>query len=203
MPEHQLDRTASDREDLEVIRAVLAGNTNAFAQLDRKYRRKLYGVIRSIVRNDDDAQDLVQDTLLKAFRALDTYKQEYPFEKWLFKIASNTCIDYIRRTRFAPERLELDDSGGDAPVRQYIDHDSPIPDEELIRKERTAILSSAIESLPEKYRIVIELRHEREMEYADIAEYLGVPLGTVKAHLFRARQLLLKKLESHRHLFEP
>lgn len=202
MSEDRPDRAASDREDLEAIRAVLAGNPNAFATIDRKYRRRLYGIIRSIIRSEEDAKDLVQDTLLKAFRALDSYKPEYPFEKWLFKIASNTCIDYLRRRRFAPERLELDDSEGDAPPRQYADPNSPIPDEELMRSERQAILRAAIESLPEKYRIVIELRHDRGMEYAEIAEQLGLPLGTVKAHLFRARQLLLKKLQPHRDLFE-
>lgn len=196
-------RTPSDEEDLVVIRAVVEGDTNAFAVLDRKYRRKLYGVIRSIIRNDADAEDLVQDTLMKAFRALKLFNPEYSFEKWLFKIASNTCIDYLRRLRFMHDRLHLDESDEEHPPRQYADDSIPLPDEPIMQAERTAILRTAIASLPAKYRVVIELRHIEELEYADIAQRLGLPLGTVKAHLFRARQMLLKKLEPYRHLFEP
>jgi RNA polymerase sigma-70 factor (ECF subfamily) len=193
---------AADTDDLAVVRAVLAGDTNAFSAIDRKYRRRLYVLIRHIIRNDRDAEDLVQDTLLKAFRALESFKPEYSFEKWLFKIASNTCIDYLRRARFAPESLQLDDSDNDEPPRQVADPNSPRPDEVLEHAERQEILRAAIASLPDKYRTVIYLRHELELDYNEIAVRLNVPLGTVKAHLFRARQLLLKKLEPYRQLFE-
>ncbi|MCX7930267.1 MAG: sigma-70 family RNA polymerase sigma factor [Chlorobi bacterium] len=193
----------SEADDHTLVRAALAGDRAAFDLLDRKYRRRLFLLIRRIVRDDRDAEDLVQDTLFKAFRALDSFNVEYSFEKWLFKIASNTCIDYLRRLRFAPEPLDLHDGDDDTPPRQYIDPNSPRPDEELERFERQELLHTAIESLPEKYRIVIRLRHEQELDYVEIAERLGIPLGTVKAHLFRARQMLLKKLEPYRHLFEP
>ncbi len=202
MSEEQRHEHDSDAEDFAIVRSVLAGETSAFDRLDRKYRRRLYVLIRHIIRNDADAEDLVQDTLLKAFRALASFKPEYSFEKWLFKIASNTCIDYLRRSRFAPESLDLHDSDDDLPPRQYPDPNSPRPDEVLEQAERREILQRAIATLPEKYRIVIELRHEMELDYNEIAERLNVPLGTVKAHLFRARQLLLKKLEPYRHLFE-
>ncbi|MCX8051465.1 MAG: sigma-70 family RNA polymerase sigma factor [Chlorobi bacterium] len=203
MSDERPARTPSDQEDIAIVRAVLEGDTNAFALLDRKYRRKLYGLIRAIVGNDDDAEDLLQDTLLKAYRALGSFKVEYSFEKWLFKIASNTCIDYLRRLRFAHESLDLDETDDDAPKRQFADTSVLQPDEQMIKSERHEILSAAIASLPDKYRIVIELRHKEELDYTEIAERLDLPLGTVKAHLFRARQLLLKKLEPYRHLFEP
>lgn len=202
MSEDAQKQSASEEEDRAAISAVLAGHTEAFAFIDRKYRRKLSAMIRRIIGNNDDVEDLVQDTFLKALRALSTFRHEYSFEKWLFKIASNTCIDYLRRKRFAPEALEHSDDTEDEPPRQYADPNSSVPDEQLIRQERYAIVRAAIEALPEKYRVVIHLRHDLELDYEEIAQRLDLPLGTVKAHLFRARQLLLKALSKYRHLFE-
>lgn len=193
--------TASEEDDYAVVCAVIAGDTNAFARLDKKYRRKLYGMIRVIIRNEDDAWDLVQDTLLKAYRALPRYKPEYSFEKWLFKIASNTCIDYLRRQRFAPDTLDIGDDE-ERPAMHHADPSIPTPDEVLFRQERCALVRAAIESLPQQYRQVIEMRHFEELEYTEIAARLGLPLGTIKAHLFRARQMLLKKLRQYHYPFE-
>ncbi|MCU0330359.1 MAG: sigma-70 family RNA polymerase sigma factor [Candidatus Kapabacteria bacterium] len=190
-------------EDETIIRDVLAGNINAFALLERKYRRIVSFLIRKMIRNDEDVEDLVQDTFVKAYAALPSFQFEYPFSRWLYKIASNRCIDHLRKRRF--HQVSLDEpistrDGGDL----YMDPPDreQTPDVALLARERFTLLKEALETMPDKYREVIRLRHEEELEYQEIADRLHQPLGTVKAHLFRARKLLYKKLLKHGSHFE-
>lgn len=193
----------SSAEDEAIIRDVLAGNVNAFASLERKYRRIVTFLIRKMIRDDEDVNDLVQDSFVKAFQALPSFQFEYPFSRWLYKIASNRCIDHLRRKRFAMTSI-------DAPVRGkdggefYLEPEDkgPTPDVTLLAKERVLLLREALASIPERYREVIRLRHDEELEYQEIADRLGQPLGTVKANLFRARKMLFKKLMQHGTHFE-
>lgn len=193
----------SSAEDEAIIREVLAGRVNAFAALEKKYKRIVSFLVRKMIRNEEDVRDLVQDTFVKAFAALPSFQFEYPFSRWLYKIASNRCIDHLRRKRFDAVSL-------DAPLRTgdggdlYMDppdHD-PTPDKLLLAKERSVMLAEALRTLPEKFRQVIRMRHEEELEYAEIAERLKQPLGTVKANLFRARKMLYRKLLRHGKHFE-
>ncbi|MBN9399190.1 MAG: sigma-70 family RNA polymerase sigma factor ['Candidatus Kapabacteria' thiocyanatum] len=193
----------SSAEDEAVIRDILAGHTNAFAKLERKYRRIVSFLIRKMIRNEEDVEDLVQETFVKAYAALPSFQFEYPFSRWLYKIASNRCIDHLRKRRF--QSVSLDEpiatrDGGDL----YMDpaDKGHTPDTALLAKERAQLLREALETMPEKYREVIRLRHEEELDYLEIAERLKQPLGTVKAHLFRARKLLYKKLLRHGSHFE-
>ncbi|MBC8125045.1 MAG: sigma-70 family RNA polymerase sigma factor [Candidatus Kapabacteria bacterium] len=193
----------SSGEDEAIIRDVLAGNVNAFATLERKYRRIVFFLVRKMIRDEEDVNDLVQDTFVKAFQALPSFRFEYPFSRWLFKIASNRCIDHLRRRRFAMVSI-------DAPVRSkggeefYMEPEDrgPTPDVTLLSKERIALLQEALAKIPEKYREVIRLRHSEELEYQEIADQLNQPLGTVKANLFRARKMLYKMLLKHGSHFE-
>jgi RNA polymerase sigma factor (sigma-70 family) len=190
-------------EDEAIIRDILAGNINAFAQLERKYRRIVSFLIRKMIRNDEDVEDLVQDTFVKAYAALPGFQFEYPFSRWLYKIASNRCIDHLRKRRFLQVSLDEPIStrdGGDL----YMDppDKEQTPDVALLARERFSLLKEALETMPDKYREVIRLRHEEELEYQEIADKLDQPLGTVKAHLFRARKLLYKKLLKHGSHFE-
>lgn len=190
-------------EDEAIIRDVLAGNINSFALLERKYRRIVSFLIRKMIRNDEDVEDLVQDTFVKAYAALPSFQFEYPFSRWLYKIASNRCIDHLRKRRFLQVSLDEPIStrdGGDL----YMDppDQEQTPDVALLARERFALLKEALETMPDKYREVIRLRHEEELEYQEIADKLNQPLGTVKAHLFRARKLLYKKLLKHGSHFE-
>ncbi len=196
--EQQLAAEESAAEDAATVREVLQGNINAFAKIEKKYRRTVSFLIRKMVRHDEDVEDLVQDTFVKAYRALPSFQFEFQFSRWLFKIASNGCIDYLRRKRFQMVSIDqpLPTQDGteltiDPPDR------GPLPVEALLAQERAQMLKSALETLPEKYKVVIRMRHEEELEYQEIAEKLGHPLGTVKAHLFRARKLLYKKLMVH------
>jgi len=203
MNEQGLSASEQSAEDEAIIREVLAGNVNAFARLERKYRRIVSFLIRKMIRNEQDIADLTQDTFVRAFAALPSFQFEYPFSRWLYKIASNRCIDHLRRKRFS--QVSLDEplksrDGGDL----YMDpRDSgQTPDVALLTQERVQLLRQALAGLPDKYRQVIRMRHDEELEYQEIAERLQQPLGTVKAHLFRARKLLYKSLMKHGGHFE-
>lgn len=198
-----LQQQESSAEDEAVLRRILAGDTNAFAFLEKKYRKTVVFLIRKMVRNDEDVNDLAQDTFVKAYAALPTFQFEYPFSRWLFKIASNRTIDFLRRKRF--QMYSIDEpirtgDGGDL----YMDprDNEPMPDAVVLAGERAQMLKEALDSLPEKFKRVIQMRHEEELEYQEIADKLQQPLGTVKAHLFRARKQLYKKLLQHGNHFE-
>ncbi len=206
-----MDQNANDQadspvvsEDCLIIQDILAGNTNAFAILQKKYNRQIHSLMRRMVRDADDVDDLVQVTFIKAYNALSSFLCEHSFEKWLYKIASNNCIDYMRRKRFAMVSLDKPIAGGDGDMIMEIpDPHSPQPDGVLLGNERSALLNEAFEALPPKYKEVIRMRHHEELEYNEIAEKLNLPLGTVKAHIFRARQIMFRKLQKHRSLFQP
>ncbi|MCO6465203.1 MAG: sigma-70 family RNA polymerase sigma factor [Bradyrhizobiaceae bacterium] len=201
--EQQLQAEESAAEDERIIREVLAGNTNAFAQLERKYKKVVGFLIRKMVRDEEDAADLTQDTFMKAYNGLASFRFEFHFSKWLYKIASNRCIDYLRRKRFQATSLDqplTTKDGGELTLE--VPDTGAVADDLLLAKERAELLKEALAALPEKYRIVIKMRHEEELDYQEIADKLNHPLGTVKAHLFRARKLLYKALMRHGTHFE-
>lgn len=186
----------SRKEDQEMIVRALQGDEAAYARLRNKYWRPLHAMLSRMIHNKHDAEDLTQEAFIKAFNSLRSYNPEYAFSTWLYKIASNNCIDYLRKRRLQTVSMHSPVRLRDGEVQMELpDHDAPRPDMHMTSAERTAILNEAVRNLPEKYRTVIELRHTHELEYQDIAERLELPLGTVKAHLFRARALLLKRLQ--------
>jgi RNA polymerase sigma-70 factor (ECF subfamily) len=184
------------QEDHELVARALQGEEAAYAKLRNKYWRPIHAMLYRMIREKHGAEDLTQEAFIKAFNSLKSFNPEYAFSTWLYKIASNNCIDYLRKRRLKTVSMNAPIQMHDGEAQMEIaDPNSPIPDTHITAAERTAILQEAVKNLPDKYRIVIELRHTQEMEYADIAEKLGLPLGTVKAHLFRARALLLKRLQ--------
>jgi RNA polymerase sigma factor (sigma-70 family) len=194
-------RLDDQAEDRQVVTRVLAGDTEAFSVLERKYRRMVSYLIRKLIRSDEDVEDLTQDTFMKAYAALRYYRPEFPFSTWLYKIASNRCIDHLRRSRFSPSSMisidqPLVSTDGSERVIDPRDHE-PLPDAVVLAQERSEMLRAAMNALPEKYRVVIHLRHEEDLDYQEIADRLQLPLGTVKAHLFRARKALHKALLQH------
>jgi RNA polymerase sigma-70 factor (ECF subfamily) len=193
--EQQQQAAESAAEDERIIREVLSGNVNAFALLEKKYKRTVNFLIRKMVRNEEDVADLTQDTFVKAYNGLPRFQFEFQFSRWLYKIASNRSIDYLRRKRvqiYSLDQALTTRDGGEITMEPP--DKGPVADDLLLAKERAHMLKEALETLPDKYRIVIKMRHEEEMDYQEIADKLGHPLGTVKAHLFRARKLLYKKL---------
>jgi len=194
-PQSKTERRQESRvEDGVFIREALAGDEQAFGKLKQKYHNAIYNLIARMIRDRQEVEDLTQEAFIKAFTSLETFNDEYAFSTWLYKIATNNCIDHIRRKKLQTFSIDKPLASKDGEYSFELPDTSFEPDRELIDSQRKAILKKAIESLPPKYRKVIELRHVEEREYQDIAKILDLPLGTVKAHIFRARELLYKYL---------
>jgi RNA polymerase sigma-70 factor (ECF subfamily) len=173
----------------------LSGDSSQFALLWQKYNKQIFASVLKLVRSIDDADDIVQDTFLKAFNALHSYNQTFPFPAWLYKIASNTCIDYFRRKRIRPISIEnINREGGD--IYDIIPDKSTPIDVNIINNETKEQLLKAVEQLPLRYKQCIQLRHFEELSYEEISIKMNLPLGTVKITLFRARKMLLNMLSN-------
>ena len=181
--------------DEQLIREALAGDQRAYKELLARHRQSIYHVIFKIVHSNEEAADLVQETFMKAFGSLASYRFEYRFSTWLYKIAANNAIDHLRKKRVEALSLDRPVQTKDGEVALEIPDWSHNPEEDLYRKRRAVTIGEAIESLPPKYREVIVLRHQQDRSYEEIAEQLRIPIGTVKARVFRARELLKKKLK--------
>jgi RNA polymerase sigma-70 factor (ECF subfamily) len=161
----------------------------------KKYKGPLQNLIYRMVSDKNEIEDLIQEVFIKAFNSLKNYNQEYAFSTWIYRIAINNTIDYLRKKKI--ETFSIDSEGDDDEDRPKfeIPDTSYSADANIILEQRQQIINDAINSLPEKYKKVIELRHKEELSYEEISEILGLPIGTVKAHLFRARELLNKYLK--------
>ncbi|MDH4036388.1 MAG: sigma-70 family RNA polymerase sigma factor [Candidatus Krumholzibacteria bacterium] len=177
-------------EDIQLVARARTGDERAYRALLDKYERPVFSICLRMVRNRDDATDLAQESFIKVFGSLDRYNQAYAFSSWLFKITSNLCIDYLRKRRIdtLPMDQPIDGEKGEIQ-RQYAAPD-PTPAESFDRREKMERLESAIGSLPEHYRIMLILRHQEDLSYEEIADHLSIPLGTVKARIHRAREML-------------
>ncbi len=193
----------SRREDSTLVASALAGNQLAFRRLMRKYTGAIHHLVFRMISDKQEVEDLVQEAFVKAFNALASFNDEYAFSTWLYKIATNHCIDHLRRRKLPTFSLDkpIQTREGEMEV-EVADPDGKAPDEVLVAGEQTAILQSAVTALPEKYRRVIVMRHQEEKTYEEIAEELDLPLGTVKAHIFRAREALYKSLRDRRQQFQ-
>lgn len=189
-----LKRTKSREEDAALIKRALKGDQKAFKRLRLKYYDAIYNAIYRMIRDKEEVTDLTQEAFIKAFTSLASFNEEYAFSTWLFKIATNNSIDYIRRKKLQTFSIDKPIESKDSDYTFEIPDTTYEADSELISGQRKKLLDDAIASLPPRYRQVIILRHVDEKEYQEIAEFLKLPLGTVKAHIFRARELLYKKL---------
>lgn len=181
--------------DSALVKAHLAGDTSAFKALSNRYRDPLMFHVRKIVRDDASLEDLIQEIFTKAFENLDKYNHEYAFSTWLYRIATNHTIDSLRKRKMITLSMDAPIQSNDGDVTREYPSSAPSPHDQLQKKERAAHIHKAMESLPEKYRDVLRLRHFEEMSYQEISEELQQPIGTVKAQLFRARESLMKVLK--------
>ncbi len=187
-------RNESREEDAALIKRALKGDEKAFRRLRMKYYDAIYNAIYRMIHDKEEVSDLTQEAFIKAFTSLASFNEEYAFSTWLFKIATNNCIDYIRRKKLQTFSIDKPIESKDSDYTFEIPDSTYEADTELIANQRKKFLDDAIASLPPRYRQVIVLRHVEEKEYQEIAKLLKLPLGTVKAHIFRARELLYKKL---------
>ena len=176
--------------DEEIVGRVLAGERELFEELVVRYQRRIMHYLTRMVKDPDLAEDLAQVTFVKAFTALASFDSRYRFTTWLYRIASNAAIDHIRRNRVRPISLDQPLETEDGTLEQQIRSPGPAPDELAGRGEIRLLLRQAVDQLPSEYRQLIALRHGSDCSYEEICSITGLPMGTVKNRLFRARNLL-------------
>lgn len=194
----ELNPQLSDKAqyDFLLVESALAGNEKAFAKLMSRYKDAIYFMLLKMVNNKSDAEDLTLEAFGKAFKNLQQYSPNYAFSTWLFKIATNNCIDFLRKRRGVYISIEnnLENGDSDSPIK--LRSTDPDPEEKMIRIQKAVLMRRIVHQLKPRYRTLVELRYFREFSYEEIAKELNLPLGTVKAQLFRAREMLFKLIES-------
>jgi len=181
--------------DGELVATAIAGREASFEELVRRYQRPIAAYVYRMVGDYDSALDLTQEVFIKVYNSLSRYRSEFKFSTWIYKIAHNAAIDHIRRFAVREQALA---SGTDGERREAaIESRRLTPEQESEREERRSEIESVVQLLPAAYRELIVLRHSHDLSYDEIAEVTGLPLGTVKNRLFRAREamrdLLIKR----------
>ena len=179
--------------DTDLVARAAAGEGDCFDVLVGRYHRPIANFIFRMVSNYETSLDLTQEVFIKVYGSLGRYNPEFKFSTWIYKIASNTAIDYLRKQSVTTSPLYLV-SGNDEEFELPIPAKGPSPERALERTERSAQIEEAISKLPHRYRELIVLRHVSELSYDEIAEVTGLPLGTVKNRIFRAREAMRKHL---------
>ena len=185
------------KQDYVFVCNAIDGQQQAYATLMNRYRGAIQQMMYKMVGNHEDAADLTQEAFTKAFNKLPSYEPRYAFSTWLFKIATNNCIDHIRKKRLVT--LSIDETIKEDSDQQFsfnIKSGAHDPEEKLVRQQRSRMMRLLIGQLSLKYRQMIEMRFFQELSYDEIATELGIPLGTVKAQLFRAKEMLHNPLKN-------
>lgn len=191
--EHLSDK---GKHDLLLVESAIKGNQAAYADLMSRYRDSIYFMMHKMVKNVDDAEDLTIEAFGKAFSRLEQYSPNFAFSTWLFKIASNNCIDFIRKKRVYVTSMDTGFVSEDGDV---IYHDARAdvldPEQTIVQDQKVKHMRLLVSKLKPRYRELVEKRYFEELSYEEIAEELNLPLGTVKAQLFRARDFLANMME--------
>ena len=175
--------------DIELVNKAIAGDQKSYAELLERYRDAIYYTLLKMVNNTSDAEDLTIEAFGKAFKNIRQYTTNYAFSTWLFKIASNNAIDFMRKKKI--NNISIDENIGDTDsIPVDIRSEQPTPEESLISEQKIIMLRSIVAKLKPRYRKLVELRYFYEYTYDEISSEMGLPIGTVKAQLFRARELL-------------
>lgn len=199
--EKLLNSNLSDKAkyDYTLVRRALDNNDEkAYAEIMARYREPIYYMLLKMIRREIDAEDLTIEAFGKAFKKLEQYEPTYAFSTWLYKIATNNCIDFIRKKRMKTLSLDANQEG-EENSRNY----EPIaytltPEEETIQNQKIILMHKVVDQLKPRYKSLIELRYFKEYSYQEIAQEMNLPLGTVKAQLFRAKELLYEILKDRR-----
>ncbi len=186
----------SRAEDSRLIQEALAGNDKSYKRLMNKYHDAIFNFIFKMVHDRQQVEDLTQEAFIKAFASLKNFNDEYAFSTWLYKIATNNSIDFIRKRKLQTYSIDKPIESKDGDYTFELPDESYEADKGMISDQKTKLLNEAIAKLPEKYKKVIRLRHVEEQSYEEIAEALKLPIGTIKAHIFRAREMLYKHLKN-------
>lgn len=184
----------SRAEDSRLIQRALRGDNEAYRKLMYKYHDAIFNFIYRMVHDRHQVEDLTQEAFIKAFSSLRNFNDEFAFSTWLYKIATNNSIDFIRKRKLQTYSIDKPIESKDSDYTFELPDGSYEADKDIISDQRTKLLNAAIAGLPEKYKKVIHLRHVEEKSYEEIAKILNLPIGTVKAHIFRAREVLYRAL---------
>ncbi|WP_107038521.1 RNA polymerase sigma factor [Brumimicrobium mesophilum] len=187
------------KRDLIIVDRAREGDQAAFAELMSRYREPVYFMLLKMIKNTDDADDLTIEAFGKAFNRIHQYSPSYAFSTWLFKIASNNCIDFIRKKRVSMTSMDhaYTNENGE-PVGLQVDGGLLDPEETFIKNQKVKTMREVVDKLKPRYKELIVKRYFEELTYDEIAEELDLPLGTVKAQLFRAREFLANVMKKTR-----
>ena len=183
------------QKDIELVERAKKGDQQAYGELLERYRDAIYFMLLKMVNSPVDAEDLTIEAFGKAFKNIDQYTPNFAFSTWLFKIATNNCIDFIRKKRASHISIDQTIDGEDSLAPStMIQSDDPDPETYMINQQKIKHMRKVVSRLKPRYRQLVELRYFKEYSYDEIAVELDIPIGTVKAQLFRARELLLNIL---------
>jgi len=183
-------------DDRHLILKCRQKQEQAYQDLMRRYEGYIYSLCHRFTGNREDALDLTQETFIRVFQGLDTYQLNRPFKPWLRQVTVNTCVNFLQRRSSSPLFLDQPSAEGNLTLGDTVASRED-PAQEIEWQETGLILQESINRLPQVYRLLIVLRHQEGMSYKEIAEETGLPLGTVKTHLFRARAALRKDLSAY------
>ena len=182
----------------ELILLLQQGDEAAFETLVRLYEKKVYTLCRRMCANDEDAQEAAQDAFLALWRSAKSFRGDASLATWLYRLATNACIDLLRRNKRGGERVSLDD---EETTLELVDA-APLPEQALERKETQRLIREGLAALPEDYRAILLLREAEGLSYAEIADAMHMELGTVKSRISRGRVLLRNYLTASGNFFE-
>ena len=191
-------RTNRANDDQHLVTNAIGGCQNAYAQLLARYRPAIFSFMLQRVKNAEDAQDLTMEAFEKAFQKLHFYTPTHAFSTWLYRIALNNLIDFTRKKQ--PATVRFGDAGENAGLTvdwlQNHRSEMPTPEEAMVQEQRIRLIQRLLDRLDERYRRMIELRYYEELSYDEIAQHLNIPIGTVKAQLYRAKENLYTLLQA-------
>lgn len=174
--------------DVELIADAIRGREDGFEELVRRYQRPIISYVFRMLNDYEASLDVTQEVFIKVYNSLERYSSDYKFSTWLYRIAHNAAIDYMRRNSMVKQSLEAENADGSYQIQ--IESPNPTPEQERERTEWRNEIDSVVKCLPVAYRDLILLRHSQDLSYDEIAEVTGLPLGTVKNRLFRAREMM-------------
>lgn len=178
--------------DVELIASAIKGRESGFEELVRRYQRPIVAYVYRMLNDYEASLDVTQEVFIKVYNSLDKYSSEYKFSTWLYRIAHNAAIDWMRRNSANLQSLETENEEGAYQIQ--LESQAPSPEQLRERNEWRNEIDSVIKCLPTVYKELIILRHSKDMSYDEIAEVMNLPLGTVKNRLFRAREMMREML---------
>lgn len=182
------------KEDFKLVVKARDGDQKAYADLLGRYRDALYFMLLKMVNNKSDAEDLMIEAFGKAFKNIKQYTPNFAFSTWLFKIATNNCIDFLRKRKGATVAVDVGEQSSADAHGITLRSDGMDPEEKFIHLQKSDLMKTVIQKLKPRYRRLIELRYFKDYSYEEIAYEMDLPIGTVKAQLYRARELLYNTL---------